>query len=443
MLGPIDFGKINFALAIVSYFILISNQGLNLFGIREVSRDRENVKKYIAAIGGLRLTLSFVSFVLLLMLTFSINKPQEIKILIILYGLGLFPTAIFFDWAFQGIEKMEYIGAARILNSVLYFVLVVLFVKSSNQLTLIPLLQIVGISLGAGLLILLFIKKFGFFRLSWNIKTYKNIIWNALPLGICMILIQVIYNIDTVMLGFMRSNTEVGHYNAAYKIILVLIAAGSIYFEAIFPVISNYYMTSLNSLRKLQEFTARISTIVALPLATGGTILARPIMILIYGSKYESGIIAFQILMWVVAMIYFNMVYAKGMWACNKEKEYIFIVTFQALLNIILNFFLIPPWGIVGAAISTLAAEFAGFFLYYREFNKIVSVPIHNYFLKPLLSIVIMTLFLQFLLLKTNMNIFLLIILGASIYFLSLYIMNGITRDDLINIRMLIRERKI
>lgn len=258
--------------------------------------------------------------------------------------------------------------------------------------------------------------------------SWRNLLRQALPIGISLIMIRIIYNIDTVMLGFMRSDVEIGYYNAAYKIILPLIMVGVVYLDAIFPVLSNYYKTSLDSFTKLQNYTTKLMVAVALPLTMGGTILAKPIMNLVYGPKYDNGVIAFQLLIWVAALIYINSIYARGLWACNKQNQFLKIITVQAVSNIGLNFILISYWGIVGAAISTISAEILAFFLYYREFNKTVSVSIGNHIIKPFLATIVLALFLIF---GINLNIFFQIFGGACIYVLSLYHIKGITNEDI------------
>ncbi len=428
VLGPGDFGKINFAIAIIAYFMLLADFGLPLLGIREIAGDRGKVINYAGDILTMRLCLSFFSFGLLAVMTYFLNKPIEIKYLIVLYGLGLIPSALLLDWAFQGVEKMEYIGIGRILSIGIYLGLIVSFIKSSNQLLFIPPFQVIGNLIAAGLLFSIFIKKFGKPRFRFNVSSWKKVFMQALPIGISIIMIQLIYNIDTVMLGFMRSNAEIGYYNAAYKIILPLIMVGAVYFDAIFPITAKYYKTSLDSLKKLQSYTAKLMVIIALPLAVGGTILSKPIMNLLYGPKYNNGIIAFQILIWAVALIYLNTIYAKGMWACNKQGVFLKIVSAQAIVNILLNFILIPELGIVGSAISTVSSELFGFPFYYWQFNKVVNVPIHNYIVRPLFAATIMGVFLKFL---VNLNIFFLMFGGIFIYAIFLYFIKGITRNDL------------
>jgi O-antigen/teichoic acid export membrane protein len=442
ILGPGNFGKINFAIAIISYFALISNLGLPLLGTREIARNREKTNDFLNGILTLRLYLVALSFGLLFLITILLDKPLEIKYLIILYGLGLVPSALLLDWAFQGVEKMEYIGLGAIFSSGINLGLVLYFIKSPEQLLLIPCFQIAGGLFAAGFLFFIFVKSFGKPRLKFDWISWKDLLRQALPLGICIVMIQIIYNIDTVMLGFMRSNAEIGYYNAAYKIILSLIMVGAVYFDAIFPITSNYYKTSLDLLKKLQSYTAKLMVTIAFPMAVGGTILAKPIMNLLYGSKYNNGIIAFQFLIWVAALIYINMIYARGMWACNKQNEYLKIVISQAMANIGLNLVLIPSFGIVGAAVATLAAEGIGLVLYSREFNRIIHVPFHIHLIRPALASLPMLLFFLWMLKRANLNLILLIMSGTFIYFLFLYLMKGITKEEITIVKNIVLANK-
>lgn len=431
VLGPGDFGKINFAIAFSLYFTLFANLGLPLLGTREIARDKGKINEYSGNIFTLRLCLSVLSFGLLLLTTFFLNKFLEIKYLIILYGLGVISSALLLDWVFQGVEKMEYVGFGRILAGIVSTGLVLLFIKTPEQLLLIPCFQVIGSILMAGVFILIFVKNFGKLILNFNFISWKKLLRQAMPLGISMIMAQGIYNIDTIMLGFMRNDVEIGYYNAAYKIILSLIMFGCVYFDAIFPAISNYYKTSLELLEKLQSYTVKLMVTLVLPLAVGGTIIAQPIMNLFYGPKYTNGVIAFQILIWLIASNSINMIYGRGLWACNKQNRFLMIVTIQVLVKVILSLILIPPLGIKGAAIANVCADVLGLFLCYIEFSKIVSVPFVNYIFKPLFVSILMGFYLNWALHGLSLNIFLLISSGMFIYSILLYLIGGITNKDI------------
>lgn len=129
------------------------------------------------------------------LLTSLLNKPSETKYLILLYGLGLIPSALLLDRAFQGVEKMEYLGLGRILTNGTYVGLVLWFIKSPEQLLLISCFQVAGSLLAAGILIVIVIslRGFGRPRLAFDVISWQNLLRQALPLGISIILIQIIY----------------------------------------------------------------------------------------------------------------------------------------------------------------------------------------------------------------------------------------------------------
>jgi len=435
VLGPDSFGKINFAMAFLAFVSLLANLGMPLWGAKEIAADQSKMSSITADIVSLRLVLSAVGFIVLIGISLVLNKSSDINALLLLYGLGLFPMALYLDWVFQGIEKMEIIGVGRIVTALANIGLILLLVRGPQQLLWIPVINALAGLLGAILLLIVFKRLRGRFELRIDLQPCRTIIKQSLPLGISMVLIQIIYYLDTILLGFMRSNAEVGMYNAAYKIVLFVIMAGAFYFDAIFPVIAQYYKTSHSAIHKLLSYSARLVAVLAVPMGIGCTLLARPILHLFYGERYEHNAIALQILIWVAVLIYFNMIYARAMWACNQQKAYVKIVAGQALLNVVMNVICIPLLGITGAALSKVAAEMAGLFFYYREFSKIIRVPFMPYIGRPLLACLPMTLFLLAGQYFVTLNIFVLVAGGMIIYCASLYICRGVTRQDALFLR--------
>lgn len=433
VLGPGDFGKINFAIAIVAYFMLIANLGLPMLGTREVARDKDRIKDYVGNIVTMRLTLGAIAFFLLLLFVFLINKPAEVKYLIILFGLGLFPFALRLLWLFQGIERMEYMAVSQIIGAILYVPAIFYFIRSPEQLLAVPLIYVICmLFLPALFLAFVFIRHFGIVKPKFEASFWKSLLWQALPMGFSFIMIQLYYNFDTIMLGFIRSNEEVGFYNAAYRVIFLLLPLGGFYYTAIFPVISNYYKTSLESLQRLLSGTAKLMVTIGLPLAIGGTLVARPLMRLIYGGEYNSGIIAFQILIWAVTITWVSGVYGNSLVACDRQKKYAVRVTIGTVGNIVLNFILIPPYGLVGASIATVFTEGVVLLLMYLESNKIVRVSLNSYILRPVIACLGMGIFLYF---CSSWNVLVLILSGAVVYFVILFLIRGITKREITMIR--------
>jgi O-antigen/teichoic acid export membrane protein len=432
VLGPGDFGKINFTTAMITYFTVITNLGLSVLGAREIARHREQIKDYLRAILSVRWWLTVLSFGVLLLLAFFVNKPLETKYLLLLYGLGLFPAALLPDWVFQGIEKMEHMVLGRTLSGIVYVSFVLWFVKTPKQLLLIPCFQFMGSLLNV---IVLFVVLSRGVDMSGNISRrlpWGQLVRQALPIGLTSMMSMIIYYLDTVMLGFMKTDQDVGNYNAAYKIILLLITVIAAYHDSIFPVISAYYQRAFDSFITLQTYTTRLMVIVAIPLGVGGTILAKKLITFLYGVEYSQAIIAFQILIWACVFIFINTAYSRGLFATNQEKACFQIVTIQAVITVIGDILLIPPFGLVGASIATVLGEICGLVLYDRVLTKIITIPLYQYIGKPLLASVIMGLFLW---LSLDWVLYLLILEGIVIFFGVLYLLKGITIEEITRVQ--------
>ena len=431
VLSPDGFGKVNFALAIITYFILLSNMGVSLLGTRDIARQKDRIGYYINNIISLRLCLSALGISIILTASLVLDSPDEILELILIYSLGLVPLSFFLDWVFQGQEEMGYIAASRIITNGVNIVLIFCLIRSPEQLMLVPWCQVCG-QMAASLFLLLSLKRrFRFPRLSFQWKAWWTIIRPSLPMGAALFMNQIILNLDTVMIGLMKGDYDVGLYQAAYQIVFFLIIISNAYFDAVFPVLSKYFEISLHALRQIQILSARIVSMIGLPLAVGGTFLATEIIILTFGAEYAGGTIPFKILIWSVFLILINNIYSRGLLACNRQKDFLLVLLVQALVNIGFNFILIPPWGLMGAGISTILAEGAGFILYAHYFNKITRIALIPHLVKPFLASGLMLVCIWTLSDIFHLGVILVVSLGVLAYFLSMLLMGGIRLSEL------------
>ena len=185
---------------------------------------------------------------------------------------------------------------------------------------------------------------------------------------------------------------------------------GSVINRSTYPVISRLYKNSLNKLQEFLENYSRIMFIIGVPISFGGLVLASPIINLIYGEIFKESVLPFQILIFSTALIYVSTIYAHSLQIGNKQKTHLLGMGLGALINIILNIILIPYYGLIAAAITTLATEFFILIFMYVNFSKIIKLPVLKYVYKPLIASLCMFLLLYFL---GQVNLFLLLILGS------------------------------
>ena len=420
------FGKIEFAQAIIVYFILLANQGLDLWGTREVAREEGRKKEIADNILSLRFFLFFLAYGILVLFVLLLNKPADIKKLILLYGLTIFTFSLTINWFFQGIERMEIIALGRLINQLFYVCGVLLIVTNTTQIFHVPVIKFFGGLLSLSLLAYLFFKSEGMPKIRFDISLWKKTLKQSLPMGFSLILIQIYYNLDTIMLGFIKGEKEVGWYNAAYKIILLFIGFASLFGNALFPVLSRYYKESRDKLRTIITESSRITLFFGIPISVGICFLSKEIMQIVYGSMYLKGAVALQILVWSVFTIYFNAPFGFLLLATERQKKYMYAVGLGALVNLILNLILIPRYGLMGASISTIICEIIvlSLILYYSR--ELVKVPLSGYLTKGFVSSFLMGLFIYLF----PFNLFMKIFVGGVCYLICMFFLGGVSRKD-------------
>jgi O-antigen/teichoic acid export membrane protein len=277
-------------------------------------------------------------------------------------------------------------------------------------------------------------------RIELDFDFWKSTIKIALPMGMLSLFALIYIRIDTIMLSMMKGDAVVGWYNAAYNLVLAFTPIPQLFMNALFPLMSSYYVSSKDSLKIAYEKSFNYLFILGLPLAVGTTLLAERFILLFYGEQFYPSIIALQILAWDILLIFSCMCFAFILASIDKQNQMAVIAGCAAFINVILNLFLIPSFSYIGAAIATIITETILIFLYFilisRSFYKL---PISKILIRPLIASSIMGLFIYYLI---NINLFLLILLAVLIYFASLYFVKGFSKEDLDLLRQALRYPK-
>ncbi len=435
VLGAYWFGGVSFAFTFLGYALLLVDPGLSSLGTREVAKSPFLSRSYISKIIPLRFVLAISAFIIIIVLSFLIPAIAEVRPLIILYSLSLFPYALSVEWFFRGIEEMKYLGISAVIAYSFYLFTILAFVRSSVNINLVPFFWFAGGTLATLFLGLVARKKKELKIENPQLEiTSWDLLRRALPIGVGTIMTQIYFNFDITMLGFMRGIREAGLYTSAYKLLMFLLLIDRVFSIVILPLISRYYKESRERLESILSLAGKAVITVVLPIGAGGTMLALPLIQFIYGEGYTTASLVFQILVWTLVITTIGSIYTQGLIASGNEKKYAIAMVTGTVANIILNIIMIPTLGMVGAAIATVCSEVIMILLMYAAFKKIVRVQILPYIVKPAFASAVMCISLYFL---RMLNVVLLVFIGIVVYIAFLYIIGGITRDD---IRLVIGE---
>jgi len=446
-LGAEGFGILSFALAFTGIFGVFTDLGLNPLTVREVARDKSLAGKYLNNITVMKLILVIITFALIALVINILGYPlQTIKVVYLIALSIIFSafTRIFYS-IFQAFEKMEYQSLGQVLKSILIFSGVMLAIK--YNFTIIDFASIYLIAsivvLGYSLIILrgkfsnpVFASKNKIVEIDWSF--WKPTIKEALPFGLTGIFVTIYYWTDSVMLSLMQGNEVVGWYNAAYRLILILLFIPSIINVSIFPIMSRFYVSSEDLLRFTYKKFFKYMAIIGIPLGVGVTLLANKIILLIFGAEYINSIIALQILVWSSVFIFLSSAFARLLESSNRQLTITKITAINALANVILNLILIPKFSYIGASIATVITEFSALMFSIIVCSKI-GYGLSKKDLLGLSKVFIASLLMGiFIIYLKDLNLLFLVLLPSTFYFFILYLFKEFEEEDIKMFRIII-----
>lgn len=350
-LGPSGFGVVGFALAFSTYLMVLVDTGFADLGSREVARDRENAGGLAASVTTVRLLIAAVLFALVWVSSPLIEEDPQSRTVLVLMCLLLFPAAINTTWVFRGREEGLRVGTSLVIRRLGYAVLVFIWIRGPEDLTLVPVAQVVGdligvLWLGMGVLALGVVG----FDLAAGWRTYVR----AAPLIMGRFLRTSIISLDVLLLGFMTTDAAVGLYSAPYRVCFLVMALASAVQAAYLPDVSRSLGAELATATRRHT---EVSLTLGLPITLGGLVLAEPIMSEVFGAEYLPATVAFQLILVSVGLLFFFSPMHNVLLVQDKLRLETWLFGIAAVGNAILNLFWIPRFGIEGAAAATVMAE--------------------------------------------------------------------------------------
>jgi PST family polysaccharide transporter len=366
-LGPTNMGLWNYGLAIFTFFTVFPSLGLDYITARElVNESEEKQGKIISAVILLKIIGALLG-IFLSVLTLSFFKgfdDIQVKITLILTLGFIFMAFDGFDYYFQSklIQKNTVIAklSAFLLVSgykaaLIYFSAPLLwFVWSST-------IEFLLTSLG---LIYLFFNLKGRPVLSLpDIKQIKLLLRDSLPFAASAILILVYYKIDQIMITEILGEKQNGIYAVAVRIYELFMFIPAVLVSSFLPVITQKLKEDEKEFKtKLKQLYA-ILTYFAIAASIGVWVLGSPLMLTLYGTEFEGSGEALKVIGLGFFPVFLGMATGNYLIARNFKKFNILRSAAGLVVNIFLNLWFIPKYGIVGAAIASVVSNFVSTFL--------------------------------------------------------------------------------
>lgn len=364
-LGPSQFGVLSYALAIVAFFIAISRIGLDSILVRDLVNHPDQRQTYMGTAFGLMLAAALVSATLLIVsvIFFEDDTQTQICILIISVSL-LFQMFSVVDYGFQAQVQAKYSAIAKSFALAVGGGVKVYLVFIEADVLAFAASYVVDHAVTACFLLMMHVaKKQQCFIFNFDAALVRSLLKSSWPMALAAGASMLYMRVDQVMIKVMLGTNQLGLYAAATKVYEGWIVVPYVISVSVLPAIVKLKSSSQEVYEKN---IARLFALVFWPsVAVAGlsTLYGDLIIKYTFGEAYTGSTTTLKIVMWTAAFTALGSVTTRFLTAEGLEKKIAFRVFVALTLNVVLNFILIPIYGIEGAAVSTLICVVVSMYL--------------------------------------------------------------------------------
>ncbi len=357
-LGAEDFGKLSYSMSFVALFTAIAKLGLDNIVIRNVVQENQKTNQILGTAFVLKLISTLIAISLVVTAIWTASDDAQIRWMSVIISFSLlfdsFDTIYF--W-FQSQVMSRPIAIVRSVQLLISSSAKLLFVTLNLSLMAFAWIILAASVIRAiGMVGAYFKHKQSILKWKFCNQTAKRLLKDSLPLLLSGVMITIYMKVDQVMLGSMADIREVGNYAAAAKFSSVLYFVPTIICSSVFPAIirskkrseQEYYA----KFQQLYDLMAGISLAIAVPMTFSSGYLMNALL----GEGYEKAGAILSLHIWAAPFVFLGVARSKWLVAENLTHFSFVATSLGAITNILFNFFLIPSFGGIGAALATVVS---------------------------------------------------------------------------------------
>lgn len=360
VLMPAGTGKVAFVQSALSYFSYIAVLGIPSYGLRECAKvrdDRGELSHVFRELLLINFCSTIVSYICLGAAMVLIPHFIQYRSLFLVMSTGIVLKTIGVEWFYQALEEYSYITVRSLVFKCTAVILTFILIREPDDYIWYGFLTIFTSS-ASNLCNFFRVKKYVSFR-----KTAKYHFSRHLKpiflLFSASIIVSIYANFDVVMIGFIKSDNEVGLYNAALKIKSIVLAISMAVSNVLIPRVAYYFeRRNAEKIKEISVKSLKLSMLFTIPVAVYILIYADNVIRFVCGKEYMEAVPTVRILILCILPLILTYLFGQQLLIpMGLEKRYSQSVFVGLWINLILNLLMIPHMGSLGAAIGTLVTE--------------------------------------------------------------------------------------
>lgn len=434
---PDELGKYYLAISLTTIFAIIIDLGLSNVLTREIAKDQENANRYLASVLAIKIPLAALALFSLAIFVHVLGYETEVINLVYISSACMILdsfSASFFA-CLRGFHNLKFESIASIIFQTIVLIFGLVAIK-------------LGLNLYWMMAALVAGSIFNFiYSLILNRRIIPGSLWQAfdknitkhiwkisIPFALFGIYQKLYMYLDTVLLSIFAGNKYVGLYQVSFKIIFALQFLPMAFTASLYPAFSSYWKSNREQLAITFERAMNYLIIISLPISVGTVFLADKILLL-FKPEYIEAKVSLQIIMVALIFVFINFPIGSILNACDRQKTNTNNMAITLAASVILNLLLIPKFQANGASTTVLLTNLLMFFLGIITVPKIAAINFRKIY--PVLAKSFGAALLMAVLtysLKNSLNIFIVVILSATLYFTMLFILKAFRKEDIISI---------
>ena len=378
-LGPGDYGRYTLALTYMQLFAVLADAGLFAIVVREISRDPDRTERLVGNTLTLRLLLAAAAFALAALVSLLLPYEADVRLAILLAGLPLLFGML--NSAFVTVLQSRLQMGRAVVGDVAGRAVALAAVGLVAALDL-GFLAVMGTAaagaLATALVTMLLTRRVVALRPRSEPAVWRRLLVMALPLGLALAVNELYFRADTLIISLYEPYDQVGLYTLAFRMLELTLVFGTVFLTTTFPLLSQAVADDEPRARRTIQLSTDLFVALGAPMVIGGLVLAPELVELAAGRDFEDASTPLRILLGAGALAWVNGVFGYALIAKDRQLSALWLNVGALAFNVGLNLALVPVYGIVVAAVVTVASEgliLAGSYVLMRRYYDFFPAP--------------------------------------------------------------------
>ncbi len=433
-LGQDGYGGYTTIVSFLQFFGILVDFGLTLTTVQMISEPKADINKITSNIFTLRFfsAVIFLGLAPLVVLFFPYSATLKLGVALTTFSFLFIALNQVLIGLFQKNLRMEKVAIAENLGRVVLVAGIAAVIYFKAGLLAVMFAVILG-SFANFLINFLFSLKYVRIRFVFDWPIWKEIYRRSWPIGLSIVFNLIYLKADVIVLSIFQSQATVGLYGASYRVLDVLTTLPMMFAGLVLPILTaSWAEKNLERFERLIKKSFDFLMIIIVPIIFGTMLLGERLMGAVAGEDFSGSGIILKILILAAGAIFVGTLFGHVIVAIRKQKQMIWGYALVALLSLAGYIIFIPLYTYWAAAWITFFSEgVIALLTFYVVWKNTRLVPSGKVLGKSILASLFMCATIYFLI---NMNLLFLIVFGAIVYFVVLYLLRGYSKETITEI---------